>query len=226
MNRQDNLQTTFDHLIFASYVLEDGVNFIHEQLGVRPQKGGQHLTMGTHNAVLKLADTTYLEVIAIDPSLPKPSRPRWFGMDNLQPDSPPQLLTWVVRTTDIQRAVRHSSWQLGTIESLQRGIYHWQIAITEDGQLPLQGIAPTVIQWKDETHPAQGLPASEVTLTGIEALHSNAADLNAWLTEIGYDGPSFLANTITTDETCRLKVTLRCTKGLVTFESFSTPKEG
>src|SRR5919205_152022 len=100
MDFPDTLRTTFDHLIFGSYFLEDGVNFIDEQLGVRPQKGGQHLTMGTHNAVLKLEDTTYLEVIAIDPDLPKPPRPRWFGMDNLQPGNQPKLLTWVVRTND------------------------------------------------------------------------------------------------------------------------------
>ncbi|GAB4025592.1 VOC family protein [Spirosoma gilvum] len=218
MNRQESIQTTFDHLIFASYYLEDGVDFIFEQLGVRPQKGGQHLTMGTHNAVLKLADTTYLEVIAIDPDLPKPSRPRWFGMDNLQPGSPPQLLTWVVRTTDIQRAVRRSTWQHGRIESLQRGIYHWQIAIAEDGQLPLQGIAPTIIQWSSEAHPAQGLPASDVILTAIEILHHKAAELKDWLTEIGYDG-SFTANPISTEEDCRLKVTLASANGPVTFES-------
>ncbi|ADB38766.1 VOC family protein [Spirosoma linguale] len=165
MTVQDSLQTTFDHLIFGSYFLEDGVNFILDQLGIRPQKGGQHLTMGTHNAVLKLADTTYLEVIAIDPNLPKPPRPRWFGMDNLQP-----------------------------------------------------GIAPTIIQWAGEAHPAQRLSASDVTLTAIEAVHPNAAELNTWLTEIGYDGP-FIASTISTGETCRLRVTLESTKGPVIFES-------
>lgn len=219
MTEQESLETTFDHLIFGSYFLEDGVNFIHDHLGVRPQKGGQHLTMGTHNAVLKLADTTYLEVIAIDPELPKPPRPRWFGMDKLQPDSPPQLLTWVVRTTDIQRAVSRSKWPHGTIEPLQRDCYRWRIALAEDGQLPLQGIAPTIIQWAGETHPAQRLAASDVALTAIEALHPRAADLNAWLTEIGYDGP-FLAKTIGKEETGRLKVTLESSKGFVTLESF------
>lgn len=218
MIRQNSLQTTFDHLIFGSYFLEDGVNFIAEQLGVRPQPGGQHLTMGTHNAVLKLADTTYLEVIAIDPSLPRPPRPRWFGMDNLQPGSPPQLLTWVVRTTDIQQAVGQSRWQHGTIESLQRGMYHWQIAIAEDGQLPMQGLAPTVIQWAGDAHPAYGLSPSDVTLTAIEARHPDTAELNAWLTEIGYDGP-FTANTVNKEETCRLRVSLASAKGPVTFES-------
>ncbi len=219
MHVQGPLSTTFDHLIFGACFLEDGVQFIFEQLGVRPGQGGQHLTMGTHNAVLKLADETYLEVIAIDPDLPKPPRPRWFGMDHLPPGSPPQLLTWAVRTNDINRAGRHSAWQHGNIESLRRGIYQWQITIPADGQMPLQGIAPALIQWQGEAHPAQTLPASGVALTAIEAFHPEAAGLKAWLNEIGYQG-TFVANPIRNDEPRRLKVTLRSAKGTVTFQSF------
>jgi hypothetical protein len=193
---------------------------MHEQLGVRPQQGGQHVTMGTHNAVLKLADTTYLEVLAIDPTLPKPPRPRWFGMDHLQPGSPPKLLTWVVSTNDIHRAVSLSTMQHGNVESLRRGMYQWQISIPEDGQLPLQGIAPTVIGWQGEAHPAQTLPASGVALAAIEAAHPDAAQLNAWLHAIGYEG-TFAANPISRGEPGRLKVTLRSTRGTVTFQSFA-----
>lgn len=217
MHFQDPLSTTFDHLVFGAYCLEDGVRFIFEQLGVRPQPGGQHLTMGTHNAVLKLEDETYLEVIAIDPGLPKPPRPRWFNLDHLQPGSPPKLLTWVVRTNDINRAVRHSEFQHGHVESLGRGIYQWQIAIPEDGRMPLQGIAPTLIQWQGEAHPAQTLPASGVALTAIEALHPRAAQLNAWLKEAGYQG-TFVATPIGNEEPSRLTVTLRSNKGTVTFQ--------
>jgi len=219
MNFQDKLKTTFDHLIFGSYFLQDGVDFICERLGVRLEKGGQHLTMGTHNALLRLEDSTYLEVIAIDPDLPKPQRPRWFDMDNLQPGSEPKFLTWVVRTNDIQRAVSLSSLQHGTIESLQRGIYQWQIAIPEDGQMPLQGVAPTIIQWHSQTHPSQTLPLSDVTLEAIEATHPRATELNTWLNKIGYKG-IFNAHTIANTESCALKVTLRSAKEIVTFESF------
>ncbi len=218
MHFQGKLTTTFDHLIVGSYFLQDGVDFIFEQLGVRPQKGGQHLTMGTHNAVLKLANATYLEVIAIDPDLPKPQRPRWFGMDNLQPGSQPQLLTWVVRTNDIKRAVSNSKLQHGKIESLRRGIYQWQIAIPEDGQMPLQGVAPTIIQWQGEAHPAHLLPSSGVTLAAMEAFHPDAAALHGWLNAIGYEG-TFTAHAVSNNETGRLKVRLGSAKGTVTFES-------
>src|SRR5690242_16118689 len=112
---QKQLKTIFDHVIIGSYALEDGVNFIHEELGAETEQGGQHLTMGTHNQLLNLGNLTYLEVIAIDPSLPTPQRPRWFSMDSVKPTDKPRLLTWVVRTNDIEQAVRKSPFQHGEI---------------------------------------------------------------------------------------------------------------
>lgn len=40
------------------------------------------LQFGTHNRCLGMEDGIYLEVIAVDPEAPPPSRPRWFGLDD------------------------------------------------------------------------------------------------------------------------------------------------
>ena len=54
-------------------------------LGVTPAPGGKHVLMGTHNRLLAIASAAfpmaYLEIIAIDPDAPPPSRVRWFGLD-------------------------------------------------------------------------------------------------------------------------------------------------
>ncbi len=76
--------------------LADGVAWVEATLGVPMQPGGRHPTMGTHNALLRLGRSAYLEVIAIDPDAPPPSRPRWYGLDDLAPDAPARLATWVV----------------------------------------------------------------------------------------------------------------------------------
>ena len=89
------LITTIDHLVFGAYSLDEGVDFIYQKLGVMPNQGGKHPLMGTHNKLLKLGRSIYLEIIAIDPDATKPNRPRWFGLDDLQPASKPKLLTWV-----------------------------------------------------------------------------------------------------------------------------------
>ena len=62
--------------------------------------------MGTHNSVLRLGEAMYLEIIAVNPVAPRPSRPRWFELDRLETDSAPRLTTWIARTHDIHAAAR------------------------------------------------------------------------------------------------------------------------
>src|SRR5204862_2458991 len=97
---QDARPTTeLDHLAIAAHTLEQGLAHVRDALGVDMPYGGKHPRMGTHNHLLRLGERVYVEVIAIDPSAPAPSRPRWFQLDDpaLQAELrvAPQLVTWV-----------------------------------------------------------------------------------------------------------------------------------
>src|SRR4030095_1080917 len=98
-----------DHLVVAALELDQGCNWVEQQLGVRPQPGGKHVAMGTHNALLHLGPRFFLEMIAVDPDGVKPARPRWFDLDEPRMKAAlaegPHLVHWVVRTTDIDAAV-------------------------------------------------------------------------------------------------------------------------
>ena len=63
-----------DHLVVAATTLADGIDYIAEITGVAPQPGGKHVAMGTHNALVRLAEKVFLEIIAIDPAGKKPTR--------------------------------------------------------------------------------------------------------------------------------------------------------
>ncbi|MBO0754297.1 MAG: VOC family protein [Bradyrhizobiaceae bacterium] len=185
----DMPQTQLDHIVITAPSLAAGAAYVHRTLGVAPQKGGEHPQMGTHNCVVKLGQgRTYLEVIAANPNARSPQRSRWFGLDHVRPDDPPRLATWVARTDDIQAAVSLSPVPLGSIEHMTRDQLHWNITIPKDGGLPCQGIAPTLIQWPQGTHPTVTMNDLGCSLVGLEAFHPEAGRVSAMLQAIGFDG--------------------------------------
>ena len=193
------------------------VEYVYEKLGVLPESGGQHVNMGTHNRLLKLGESIYLEIIAVNPDSPNPDRHRWFSMDNLQPYMKPKLITWVVRTNNIYGATDKARLHHGRIESMQRGNYNWLITIPDDGEMPLQGIAPTIIQWKSKLHPAQNLPKSDFSLIRIEGYHPKANEINDSLADIGFNG-AFNAISINESVNPFLAAFIKTPKGIVKLE--------
>lgn len=177
-----------DHLAIVAPSLADGVAYVQETLGVTMQVGGEHPRMGTHNCFLKLGDKVYLEVISINPAAPRPDRARWFQLD--EPDSSRliRLATWVARTDDIHAAAAASPVPLGDVEPMSRGPLNWLFTIPKDGRLPLQGIAPALIQWPPGIHPASTLPDMGCSLVRLEAFHSDTKTVNSMLEAIGSQG--------------------------------------
>ncbi|WP_050462398.1 VOC family protein [Herbaspirillum autotrophicum] len=174
-----------DHLVVTAFTLADGVAWVERTLGVSLQNGGEHVRMGTHNALLRLGPDFYLEVIAVNPAAPKPDRPRWFGMDALHAGSPPRLAGWVVRTNNIAAAVAASPVDVGPVESMSRGTLNWLITIPADGRFPLDGVMPTLIEWHTPSHPAANLQESACTLHRLQGFHAQAVDIMRSLALIG-----------------------------------------
>lgn len=141
--------------------------------------------MGTHNALLRLGEKLYLEVIAINPVMEKPQRPRWFRLDELAPDSAPRLATWVARCADIRSAHAVCGGIHGEIQPMQRAALNWQISIPTDGSMPFDGVAPSLIEWSSAIHPASGVEDRGCSLTSLKGFHPDAARLNDLLRKLG-----------------------------------------
>ena len=177
-----------DHLVIVAPSLESGSAHVAAALGVTPQRGGEHAVMGTHNALVRLGGALYLEVIAANPDAPRPDRARWFELDRPGVTATARLATWVARTGDIHAAVAKSPIPLGRIEPMTRGSLHWLVTVPDDGSLPAQGIAPTLIQWLDEAHPASRLADSGCALVRLEGFHPDAERIEAMLRAIRFAG--------------------------------------
>ena len=208
--------SAIDHLVVTAPKLAVGIAYVEQVLGCKMQPGGQHPRMGTHNALLKLGDQCYLEVIAIDPNAASPQRPRWFELDTLAASSAPRLAGWVMRTTDIQRVAQLSQLNIGPVEEMSRGTLEWRITIPIDGRFVCDGIAPSVIHWKGEIHPASRLPDSDISLTRLEAQHPQARKINDWLANAGFEGALNL-QAPADDTSIEFTALLQTPKGVVRF---------
>lgn len=178
------MQSFIDHLVITAPDLTLGSNYIFQQLGVWPQPGGMHERMGTHNLLLKLGESLYLEIIAINPQSLPVGRPRWFELDDLPVDAKPKLTTWVVRTNNLPEAVRASPVSLGNIEPMNRGDLNWLITIPEDGIMPMNGIIPTLIQWQTTEHPAGRLINTDCSLVQLTIAHPEIKIIDQFLKTI------------------------------------------
>lgn len=174
-----------DHITVTAESLSIGADFVRHTLGAMPQAGGKHPRMGTHNLLLRLGASQFLEIISPDPEVAQPGRPRWFGLDNICPGSPPRLAAWVVRTDDIKSAVIRSSEPLGNIELITRGDIEWRITISADGALPLDGAAPMLIEWHTPVHPATNLEDCGLSLANLKIYHPKYARISHLLDSIG-----------------------------------------
>jgi hypothetical protein len=183
-----------DHIAIVAPTLEAGCAHVRAALGVEPQPGGEHERMGTHNRLLRLGESLYLEVIAPNPAARKPPWPRWFALDTLAPDAPPKLAAWVVRTGDIRAALSATDEALGSVEAMSRGMLEWLITIPADGALPLGGAAPALIEWHTDSHPALRLDDMGLALNRLEIHHPDPARIRRLLCALGIDGPVAVAS--------------------------------
>ena len=170
-----------DHLVVAADSLAAGRAWCEETFGVTPQAGGRHPSMATHNVLLSLASPrfprAYLEIIAVDPDAPAPSRCRWYDLDtpSLQAAivGQPALVHWVARVADIDAAaglLRDRGHDPGIVVAAERqtprGLLRWRITVPADGGRPAAGAVPLLIAWGAE-HPSTSLPASGVEIEAI-----------------------------------------------------------
>jgi hypothetical protein len=197
-----------DHLVVVAATLDEGAAWCEATLGVTPGSGGEHPLMGTHNRLLSVASPqfpgAYLEIIAINPVANyagRTSGKRWFDMDSdplmqrVQHDGP-QLVHWVARVPDLDTA-RTALTQLGldagpavaASRATPEGLLQWRITIRPDGQRPMGGCLPTLIQW-GEAHPTDRMPASGMRLRALALSHPLAPLLTQALDTLGLTPPA------------------------------------
>ena len=202
-----------DHLVYAAPALDSAVEALDALLGVRATPGGRHEGVGTHNALIALGESAYLEVIAPDPSQPPPERPRPFGLDSV---TKPRLVTWAIKAPAIDTAVeraRTAGHDPGEVRVMSRATpdgrrLAWRLATPREPVCA--GLVPFLIDWGATESPATSA-AQGCRIIRLHAEYPNPRALRFYLRAVGVELEVRLS------PRPRLVATIECPRGVVEF---------
>jgi hypothetical protein len=205
--------TAVDHLLLGAADLDRGIDWVERHTGVRALHGGSHPGAGTRNALLSLGEGHYLEIIA-----PDPSQSTYTFQIDLRALHEPRLVTFAIRTTDIESAasrIRQAGYQAVGPAAGSRILpsgqtLRWRTlrVVSKLGSGEVEPV-PFLIQWApDAPHPSYTAPGG-CELESLELQHPNPSDLSAVLKTLGIDAKvSHVSNP-------RIVATIKSPKGRV-----------
>ena len=176
------MDSRIDHIVIGAANLISGTNILETKLGTKFSSGGEHQIMGTHNKLLKLQSDIYLEVIANNPNVDKPSRQRWFSLDEARTKEKikhsPRALCWVLEVDNIENTVKRCGYNPGEILQLSRDDLTWKVTVPSNGKLLENGVLPVLIEWPINQHPSKKLNNSKVSINKISLFHPEPNKIN------------------------------------------------
>jgi hypothetical protein len=201
-----------DHITVAALTIEQGVSHVQRALGVVVPPGGAHPLMGTHNHLMKIGESVFLEIIAPDPAA-APQRTRWFALDDpamhASLATSPRLTCWVARVPDLTKALSEIDVPAGEAVGVTRGELSWLISVPRDGSMAFDGAFPTMIQWPDGPHPSTRMADLGCRLESMSIAHPDGARLAKTLAPVFDDNRI----KISTSPTLQLRATIATPNG-------------
>ena len=209
-----------DHFVVAIDDLETGIGAFEDLTGVRPAYGGEHPTLGTHNALVSLGSDQYLEILA--PRSGATVDPMFRDADQHATLTP---ILWALATDDIDRLYRATTTEGVVANAPTPGsrltesgdTLRWSMFMTCDENL---ANAPFFIEWNATTDPpVPGRAATGHAATSSPAgcsLESYAVEspnhqrISRWLAALGFAAPAGPGP-------ARIVIALQTPKGIVTL---------
>src|SRR5262249_44189516 len=170
---------SFDHVQLGCNDLDKGTAFVESKTGVKAAFGGVHPGRGSRNALLKLGERRYLEILA-----PDPAQDRSADVRGLYKIESPRLLEWVAHVDDLDPLIRSLAAAHIETKPIFPGsrkrpdgkLLRWRALNLKDNR---GGLLPFFIEWSaDSAHPASDSPAG-CELTSFTVIDPDPASLLA-----------------------------------------------
>jgi len=187
-----------DHMTVIAPSLVEGVQHVRNCLDLDVPFGQRHAHMGTHNHLLQLGDTVYLEIVAIDPVADAPGRRRWFGLDDQNKvrsdcEDGRRLRGWVARTDTMDAIIAACGDIFGEKVPLPTINSSFDFAIPNDGSLPLDGAAPSVIDRRGKPRSMAAIADRGARLRSLTLEHPSPVAVEALYRSLTVDRPPQIA---------------------------------
>jgi hypothetical protein len=178
-----------DHITVIAPSLMEGVAHVRTCLDLDVPFGQRHDYMGTYNHLLQLGDAVYLEIVALDPEADGPGRPRWFGLDDQKQvraawDEGRRLRGWVARADGIGSILAGRKAVFGNQVALPAVNSSFDFSIPDDGSLPLDGAAPSIIDRRGKPRSMATIADRGARLRSIVLEHPDPASISALYREL------------------------------------------
>jgi len=185
---------SLDHLTVVAPTLAEGVAHVRACLDLDVPFGQRHAYMGSHNHLLRLGGSVYLEIVARDPDAPGPGRRRWFGLDDAKRvraawEEGRRLRGWVARTDGIDSVLAGRAAVFGRKVALPPADPVFDFAIPDDGSLPLDGAAPSIIDRRGRPRALAAIADLHARLMSFTLEHPDPAAVSALYAELAIDRP-------------------------------------
>jgi len=183
-----------DHLTVIAPTLIEGVSHVQNCLDLDVPFGTRHDYMGTHNHRLQLGNSVYLEIVALDPEGIEPGRPRWFGLDNQEKvrsdwNEGRRLRGWVDNTDAIDSVLSTHGAIFGDKVPLPTVNPTFAFTIPKDGSLPLDGVAPSIIDHRGDPTSMASIPDLGARLRSLTLEHPDSTAIEALYRELAIEHP-------------------------------------
>ena len=123
-----------------------------------------------------------------------PGRPRWFGLDNQEQvrsdwDNGRRLRGWVANTTEINFLISAHGDIFGDKVALPPANPAFAFAIPEDGSLPFDGAAPSIIDHQGDPTSMAEIPDLCARFVSFSLEHPDPATIEVLYRELSIDHP-------------------------------------
>lgn len=206
------MQNTFsrlDHIVLGAPSLQEGIDYVENLTGCRAVFGGKHQQFGTQNALLKIGNLIYLEILAPDPDNPK-SENLWMGISELDK---PRVTRYAIKSKQIAKDAKvlnsyeeeHGFCQVGKRVKSDGELLKWELTVPL--AMPKTSCIPFLIDWGTTIHPSISLKSC-AELLKFERFSPNYVKLNSIFEDLNL-------NSLILPGPEKIVLTLECPKGII-----------